>query len=74
VHYLGIGEDPYWALYRKRERLDFTDPPTAAPPQSALRADITAVPAVGAHDGTTATPTSSTLLGWRVVGWSGLGG
>lgn len=27
-----LGEDPQWALYRTRERLDFTDPPTATTP------------------------------------------
>lgn len=28
-----LGDDPQWALYRLRERLDLTDPPTATTPR-----------------------------------------
>lgn len=31
MHHYRLGEDPQWALYRHRERLELTDPPEDAP-------------------------------------------
>lgn len=41
-----LGEDPQWALYRARERLDLTDPPTATTPGPRLIAAWRGVAAV----------------------------
>jgi hypothetical protein len=46
MHHIRLGDDPQWAAYRVRERLEFTDPSTATPgryPPMAARRDVAAV-------------------------------
>jgi hypothetical protein len=72
MHHRHGGDDPHWASYRLRERLEFTDPPVAAPPRPHhLGADTTpaapTVPApnLGAHGGID-TPLTRSAPGHRV--------
>ena len=66
MHQHAWGEDPQWALYRHRERLEFTDPPVATPPPrrhiDVLRGVPVAVAALALiaalHADTTATATT----------------
>jgi hypothetical protein len=69
MHHRHLGDDPHWASHRLRERLQFTDPPVAAPPRPhhlgvlrgvhAVIAAVAIIAALGA-DTTPASPTTPT--------------